>query len=153
MLSLIAFQNSSPDDDLAQIDVPSRSGPSFSVGKLRNVRIKVDSSVGKLAELPLLLELGGLLSVLENRVKSVYCSPGLRAFRAWFVYIFDHPAGQAGDGKARARWSEKTYVIGVVSHDCGLVECRGKEGFACRWSCLVLGSRRAECSIKDLEVS
>ena len=116
--------------------------------RVRNVRIKVDSSVGKLAELPLLLELGGLLSVLENRVKSVYCSPGLRAFRAWFVYIFDHPAGQAGDGKARARWSEKTYVIGVVSHDCGL----GWIGLS--WEefalSMVLGGRwvRAECSIE-----
>lgn len=32
--------------------------------KGKNVRIKVDSSVGKLAELSLLLELGGLLGVL-----------------------------------------------------------------------------------------
>ena len=88
MLSPIAFQNSSPDDDLAQIDVPSRSGPSFSVGKLRNVRIKVDSSVGKLAELPLLLELGGLLGILET-VKLVRYSPGPKASRVGF---FDHPA-------------------------------------------------------------
>lgn len=33
--------------------------------KRGDVRIKIDSSVGKLAELPFLLELGGLLSVLE----------------------------------------------------------------------------------------
>ena len=48
------------------------------VGRIRrrrrrrgDIRIKVDSSVGKLAELPFLLELGGLLSVLEFIKKSV----------------------------------------------------------------------------------
>ena len=111
MLSLIAFQNSSPDDDLAQIDVPSRSGPSFSVGKLRNVRIKVDSSVGKLAELPLLLELGGLLGVLQGQRPSV-------------TKFWEIGGGSGHPLMRRPRAHEGvTYVIGIVSHDCG----RGKD--------------------------
>lgn len=87
----------------------------------KNVRIKVNSSVGKLAELSSLLELCGLLSVL--RIKLVGFSP----HSAMIFAVCDG--------------IKKTYVVGVVSHDCGLVMLKklGWFGVGCRLS-------KGECS-------
>jgi len=80
-----------------------------SIGKRANIRLEIDSTVGKFAEGSSLLELSGLLGVLRNpqkRQSRKSRKSREKGISASFTVI-------RGPGK------EGTYVF--VSHDCGVV--------------------------------
>lgn len=89
-----------------------------------DVRLEVNSPVGKLPELSSLLHLGSRLGIL-------YQHPSARPLHRQIVML-PHPeeprapAAAARQQHSRNPRQEETYVFGIVTHDCGV--WRGESG-------------------------